>query len=65
MPDATRIKQLEEILEGNYYYLIGVILIFFSFLDEGFDNFHKEYGHSNEFSLNDVFWTCSTMLATR
>ena len=33
--------------------------------DEGFDKFINEYGQSNDYSLNDVFWTCSTMLSTR
>jgi ATP-dependent DNA helicase 2 subunit 1 len=47
MPDAPRIKQLEEMLE-----------------DDGFQNFDQEYGHSDDYSLNNVFWTCSIMLST-
>ena len=29
------------------------------------EDFKKDYGHCSAFSLSDVFWTCSTMLATR
>ena len=45
-PDAPRIKQLEEMLEGD-----------------GYNDFDATFGHSNNFSLSDVLWTCSTMLA--
>lgn len=32
---------------------------------DDFSEFTTEYGHSDAFSLSDVLWTCSTMLATR
>ena len=65
MPDAPRIKQLEEILEGMHVWYIIILVIIFHVDDNGFAQFKNTYGHSSNFSLSDVFWTCSTMLATR
>jgi ATP-dependent DNA helicase 2 subunit 1 len=45
-PDAPRIKELDQLLEGV-----------------AADTFSTDYGHSSDYSLNDVFWTCSNMFA--
>ncbi len=66
MPDAPRIKQLENFLEGLFdlleiiYKFVDIIM-----LDGDFFEFKKEYGTSDDFSLSDVFWTCQMMFSTR
>ncbi len=35
------------------------------FLADTFSNFSTVYGHSDAFSLSNVLWTCSDMLAKR
>ena len=32
---------------------------------DGMESFAEEYGHSDGYSLSDVFWTCSNMLSDR
>lgn len=67
MPDAPRIKQLEDMLEGKLCQATMTQSLLHSYIcaDEDMEEFKKEYGHCSAFSLSDVFWTCSTMLATR
>jgi hypothetical protein len=40
---------------------IGTFLI----VADNFGDFSIKYGHSGAFSLSDVLWTCSDMLAKR
>lgn len=35
------------------------------YMSDDLGDFSSEYGHGDDFSLSDVLWTCSSMLAKR
>ena len=44
------------------FYGFGTILLI-SIVEPDFDNFKKKYGHSDDYSLSDALWTCSTLFS--
>jgi len=48
-----------------YIVILYVCIIHVFVVVGNYNGFDTEFGHSSDFSLSDVLWTCSSMLATR
>ena len=53
---------LNTITSSIYTYYFNKIVII---IPAATEDFKDDYGHSDDYSLSDVLWTCSSMLSNR